>query len=227
MLKTLTGVKNRIVKHYQPEKIILFGSYSKDNVKKDSDIDILIIKDTDKRFFERQIEVEGMLTDRELPLDILVYTPDEVRMQFSTGNPLIEEIMEKGRLLYMRKTTAVWIKDAEEELDSALILFEHEKYRPACYHAQQCVEKGLKALLLESGKRPDRTHDIIDLFNKVRKSGFDCGLIMEEAIFLNSIYKGRYPTEQGLLPQGAPSQKDAERAISSANGLMEKLKSLG
>lgn len=47
----------------------------------------------------------------------------------------------------MRKTTAIWIKDAEEELDSALILYEHEKYRPACYHVQQCVEKGLKALL--------------------------------------------------------------------------------
>lgn len=70
MLRTLTGVKNRIVNHYRPERIILFGSYSKGKFNKDRDIDVLIIKDTDKRFLERQMEVEDILTDRALPLDI-------------------------------------------------------------------------------------------------------------------------------------------------------------
>ncbi|TLD39858.1 MAG: hypothetical protein JETT_3880 [Candidatus Jettenia ecosi] len=46
---------------------------------------------------------------------------------------------------------------------------------------------------------------------------------MDDAIFLNSIYKGRYPTEDGLLPHGEPSRKDTEQAISAAKKLIEKL----
>ena len=52
----------------------------------------------------------------------------------------------------MRKATGSWIKEAKDEFDSAIILYEHEKYRGACFHSQQAVEKGLKALILEKGK---------------------------------------------------------------------------
>lgn len=127
----------------------------------------------------------------------------------------------------MRKMTEVWIQDAEEEVDSAIILYEHKKYRGACYHSQQCVEKGLKAVILEKGKRPGRIHDIVELLNQAAKLGFNSGLSMDDAVFLNSIYRGRYPTEEGLLPHGEPAQKDAEKAISAAKALMEKLRGLG
>jgi HEPN domain-containing protein/predicted nucleotidyltransferase len=227
MLKTLKDITNRLVKYYEPEKIILFGSYGKRRFKKgDGDIDLFIVKDTKKRPIERQVEVERILSDRFLPLDIMVYTPEEVRFLFSIGSPFIEEIMEKGRLLYMRKATEAWIRDAQEEFDSAIILYEHGKYRGACYHSQQCVEKGLKAVILEKGKRPGRIHDIVELFNKVTKLGFDSGLSIDEAVFLNSVYRGRYPTEEGLLPHGEPSPQDAEKVLSSAKVLMERLKSL-
>ena len=71
---------------------------------------------------ERQMEVERLLSPRSLPLDLLVYTPDEVRSLFFQGSPLIEEIMERGRILYMRKVTKVWITEAEDELDCAELL---------------------------------------------------------------------------------------------------------
>ena len=51
----------------------------------------------------------------------------------------------------MRKATAVWLADAQEDLDAASILFDHHKYRGACLHSQQSVEKGLKALFVERG----------------------------------------------------------------------------
>lgn len=49
---------------------------------------------------------------------------------------------------------------------------------------------------------------------------FSIDLPIEDAIFLNSIYKGRYPTEEGLLPHGDPSNEDAKKAIEAAKGLM-------
>ena len=224
MQRALKDITNRLVEYYEPEKIIIFGSYGKKQFQIDSDVDLFIVKDTEKRPIERRVEVERILAERLLPLDIMVYTPEEVRFLFSIGSPFIEEVMEKGRLLYMRKTTELWVKDAGEELESAVILYDHGKYRGACYHTQQCVEKGLKAVILEKGKRPGRIHDIIELLNRVTKLEFDSGLSIDEAVFLSSIYKGRYPTEEGLLPHGEPSQKDTEKAISAAKILMERLK---
>src|SRR3990170_6465170 len=226
MLKTVNDVVNRLIEYYKPEKIILYGSSSTESREKDSDVDLLIVKDTDRRLVERQIEVESILSDRLLPLDIIVYTPKEVRFLYSIGSPFIEEVMGKGRLLYMRKATSSWIKEAKDELDSATILYEHGKYRGACYHSQQSVEKGLKALILERGEKPGRVHDIVELLNEVIKQGWNVNLTMDDAIFLNSIYKGRYPTEEGLLPHGEPSREDTEQAISAAKKLIEKLSNI-
>jgi predicted nucleotidyltransferase len=97
MLKTLKGVRDRIIRQYDPERIILFGSYGEAGFTEDSDIDLLVIKNTDKRPIERQLELERIISDRELALDVRVYTPEEVRFLFSIGSPFMEEIMEKGR----------------------------------------------------------------------------------------------------------------------------------
>ena len=226
MIKTLDEIKKRLIEQYDPDSMILYGSYGTEKERHDSDIDLLIIKDSTKSCIERQCEVERILSDRLLPLDIRVYTPHEIRFLFSVGSPFIEEVIERGRLLYMRKTTQVWIQDAEEELDTAVILLEHGKNRGACYHAQQSSEKGLKALIIEKGKRLGRIHDIVDLFNTVASIGYAVSLSMDDAIFLNSIYRGRYPTEEGLLPHGEPSHDDAQRAINASMGLLKGVKTL-
>jgi len=227
MLRSLKDVTDRLIEYYQPDKIILYGSHSAQIANEGSDIDLLIIKDTDKRTIDRRIEVEKLLSDRVIPLDLMIYTPREMLYLFSIGSPFIEEILEKGRLIYMRKATENWLKDGLDELDSALILYENQKYKGSCYHSQQCVEKGLNALILEKGEKAGRVHDIVGLLNKVTKLGWkDTGLSMDNAVFLNSIYKGRYPTEEGLLPHGEPSKGDAGRALSSAKDFMGKLKKI-
>lgn len=226
MIRTVKDITERLIKHYEPDRIILYGSYGTKKERKNSDIDLLIIKKTEKYMIERRIEAERILSDRLLPIDITIYTPEEVRYLFSVGSPFIEEIMEKGRLLYMRKVTGSWIKDVEEELDSAVILYEHGKYRGACYHSQQCVEKGLKTLILERGEKPKRIHDIIELHNIVKEMGWKIDITIDDAVYLNSIYKGRYPTEEGLLPHGEPSIEDAEKAIAVSRVVVERLRKL-
>jgi HEPN domain-containing protein/predicted nucleotidyltransferase len=225
-LDSIEDVVDRLIEVYQPERIILFGSHATGEARKDSDFDLLIVKETRKPPIERRMEVERFLADREIPLDIFVYTPQEVRFLFSMGSPLIEEIASKGKVLYMRRATEGWLRDARDELESALILHDHGKYKGACYHSQQCVEKCLKVLILEKGQIPERVHDIVQLLNKVGQLGWDMTLDMDDAVFLNSIYKSRYPTERGLLPYGEPSKDDSERAVGIAQKVMNRLQEI-
>jgi HEPN domain-containing protein/predicted nucleotidyltransferase len=224
MLATLEEVVERLISAYDPERIILFGSHAAGGAREGSDIDLLIVRETDQRPIDRRIEVERLLSDRRVPLDILVYTPEEVRELYAAGSPFVEEMIETGRVLYMRKTTTAWLAEAQEEMESASILYDHQKYRGACFHSQQCVEKGLKALILEKGRRPARTHDIVELLNVVTADGWAVGLPMDDAVFLNSVYRGRYPTEEGLLPHGEPTGEDARRALRAAETVLEHLR---
>jgi len=85
-----------------------------------------------------------------------------------------------------------------------------------CYHAQQAVEKILKAILTEKKIEFSRTHNVLDLSNAVKEIGYESPLSEEDAVFLNSVYRARYPAALGLLPTGEPTKKDAERALHSA-----------
>lgn len=221
MLKTLDEIRERLISAYDPDRIILFGSRAAGTNTDESDYDLLILKETSARPIDRRIEVETILQDRDVPLDIMVYTPPEMNYLYSIGSPFIEEVIETGRVLYMRKATGDWIREAEDEIASAQILLEHEKFKAACYHSQQAVEKGLKALIIEKGERPGRVHDIVELLAHTKRLGWQIELPMDEAVFLNSIYKGRYPAEEGLLPHGYPAKQDAERAVTAARTLID------
>ncbi|MDO8529138.1 MAG: nucleotidyltransferase domain-containing protein, partial [bacterium] len=66
---------DKIAKDYQPEKIILFGSWAWGNPNENSDADLFVIKDEDKSQIEMMREVDRILWDRDIPVDLLVYKP--------------------------------------------------------------------------------------------------------------------------------------------------------
>lgn len=222
-MTTLDDIVQRLVAGYDPDRIILFGSHATGEGREGSDIDLLVVKETAQRPTERRIEVERLVCDRRVPLDLLVYTPREMRELYATGSPLVESVVESGRVLYMRNATAGWLADAQDEVEMAAILLDHRKGRGVCVHCQQGVEKGLKALLLERGRRPARTHDLVELLNQVMADGWAIELPMDDAVFLNSVYRGRYPSEEGLLPLGEPTEADARRALVAAQTLMRQI----
>lgn len=216
MLNTLDQIRDRVVERLDPDAIILFGSRARGSHLATSDYDLLIVQQTSDRPIDRRIAAERALSDRSVALDIFVFTPQELLDLHGMGSPFVEEVLESGRVLYMRKATEQWLRDCDDELSSAQVLLEHGKHRAACFHSQQCVEKCLKSLILEKGEKPQKTHDLLELRSSVEKLGWRMELDVDDAVFLNSIYKGRYPSEEGLLPYGEPTDQDARRAVESA-----------
>ena len=108
-----------------------------------------------------------------------------------------------------------------------MCLFDEGLYRMVCYHCQQAVEKVLKAILTEHRISFMRTHNIIDLKNAVSTIGYEIDISEEKAVFLNSVYRARYPAALGLLPSGEPTRNDAEKALRIAEkvfNIIDKLK---
>lgn len=121
----------------------------------------------------------------------------------------------------MKRETEEWIKIAKEDLQAAEHLFGASLHRMVCYHAQQSVEKTLKAILVEREIEFSRTHNILDLCMAAKEIGYETPLDAEDAVFLNSVYRARYPADLGLLPKGEPSREDAERALHRARKMWE------
>lgn len=90
---------NELVKNYQPEKVILFGSRVAGKTHKDSDVDLVVIKQTNKNFYDRIEEASGSV-DHILPIDIIVYTPEEFKKMSRESWFVKKEIIAKGRVVY-------------------------------------------------------------------------------------------------------------------------------
>ena len=86
---------------YQPERVYLFGSCARNEADDLSDVDLVVIKNTEEDFFERIRQVIKILN---LPrsIDVLVYTPDEFREMLDRGNAFAEMIIEEGVTIYER-----------------------------------------------------------------------------------------------------------------------------
>ena len=97
-----------LLKPSDPYKVILFGSYAKDNPNIHSDIDIMVILDNShvsKTYRERlnkKIYVRSLVLEinRKVPLDILVYSREELNLVKQRGNHFIDEIERTGRVIY-------------------------------------------------------------------------------------------------------------------------------
>lgn len=94
-------ITDKIVKEFKPQKVVLFGSYAWGTPTKDSDIDIFVIKDDPrKNIRDMAIDLEEILLPRTLPLDLIVYKPEQVERFIKEENMFITKILTKGKTLY-------------------------------------------------------------------------------------------------------------------------------
>ncbi len=91
-----------VVRDYEPQRVILFGSLAQGHVHEWSDIDLAIVKETPRRFIDRIGDVLGLVEPR-VGFNVVVYTPPEVaQMEANDHYFWIDEIVKKGKVLYER-----------------------------------------------------------------------------------------------------------------------------
>jgi len=117
----------------------------------------------------------------------------------------------------MKAITREWLNRAEEDLSAAeLLLTQPELTNMVAFHAQQTVEKALKAVLEESDITPVKTHSLTRLYGLV-ESYMPIAVDQDMLDRLDAVYiESRYPGEMGLLPHGKPAQAEANEFLSFA-----------
>ncbi len=100
--QVIMDITRRIEREYKPEKIILYGSYAYGKPDRDSDIDLLIVKDTNGRPIDRRVEIRKIASDIRMgyPFSPFVLTPNEVIHCLDVGDQFLQEIINRGEVLY-------------------------------------------------------------------------------------------------------------------------------
>lgn len=82
-----------------PQRIILFGSYAAGSERPESDVDLLIIIETDRRESDVAMEIRRWLQP-QFALDLVAITPDRLKQRIAWGDSFLRGILQQGVLLY-------------------------------------------------------------------------------------------------------------------------------
>src|SRR5512142_776703 len=97
--QNLRKIVPRIVKVAHPEKIILFGSAARGQMRSDSDVDLLVVKSGAHR---RRLasEIYMHLFDMKQSIDVIVVTPEDIERYGHSPALIIEPALREGRVVY-------------------------------------------------------------------------------------------------------------------------------
>jgi len=98
--KEIQNITYQIIEKYKPEKIILFGSAAQGERNLDSDVDFLIIKKETPFYGADRIRELSRIIDRKIPVDLLIYRPEEFENRLKLGDPFLKLILKEGKVLY-------------------------------------------------------------------------------------------------------------------------------
>ena len=99
--RRIEELSERIVQEFQPERIILFGSYAYGQPRPDSDVDLLVLLPFQGKGFRKSLEILNLLSP-EFPVDLIARRPDDTARRYAEGDPLIREALDHGKVLYER-----------------------------------------------------------------------------------------------------------------------------
>jgi len=100
--KKIDEVVIRIASRFNPDKIILFGSYANGTPNEDSDLDLLIVQDSDLPMQKRGLDIRLSLIGTKIPMDILIYTKSEFDQENNNNFSFLNSAMKNSKILYER-----------------------------------------------------------------------------------------------------------------------------
>ena len=193
--KAIQATCDDIVREFAPLQVILFGSYAYGAPTEDSDVDLLVVMDILKsETWQQRCAIKARIPKR-FPLDLQVRSAADIAYRFSHNDWFLHEVLEKGDVLYETEgalppmelaedtLVPIWqekgvinpltlekVRTAESDWEGVKRLQQPltpQLYDLVCFHAQQCIEKYLKAWLQEANLPVPRTHDLQELLHLI------------------------------------------------------------
>jgi predicted nucleotidyltransferase len=93
-------LKERIAQAMKPEKIFLFGSYAENRATDDSDVDLVVVMESDLAPHQRNVALKRLFPRRTFSLDAFVYTPQEFARYKDVPGTIVYNASHHGKLLY-------------------------------------------------------------------------------------------------------------------------------
>ena len=236
---------------YEPEKVILFGSAARGETDEFSDIDLIVIKDTEERFFQRLLDVTAYLP-RDVAIDVLVYTPGEFEVMVNGGNAFIQQALDEGQVLYEKppgeregnaappweqpvqkgrsfvkealETARRWLAQAQYNLNMAEALLEGGFWAGACFNAEQTAQLALKAFLFARGRRNITIHSVQELAKQCADEDGGFLPFVDYGKFLDRYYlTTRYPDAlpEPAIPFESFTEQETRQAVGYASEIVE------
>ena len=100
--RAINAIVKRIAEQFDPERIILFGSYAYGQPRPESDVDLLVVLETEERPRIKQLEIARALSPHPFGMDILVRTPEQLQERLAMGDYFLREITTQGKVMYER-----------------------------------------------------------------------------------------------------------------------------
>jgi predicted nucleotidyltransferase len=97
----IAKLTQRIVREFEPDKVVLFGSYAYGHPGPESDVDLLVVLPFTGRPFRKSLEILNRVAP-DFPVDLLARHPEDTSRRYAEGDPLIREALDHGKVLYER-----------------------------------------------------------------------------------------------------------------------------
>lgn len=101
-MEAIEAVARRIAQKFDPDKIILFGSYAYGDPKPWSDVDLLVVMETPEGNLAQMLAISRALSPHAFGLDIIVHSRRALSERLTANDFFLKEIVTNGKVLYER-----------------------------------------------------------------------------------------------------------------------------
>jgi len=97
--EAINDVVRQVIEKFNPQRIVLFGSYAAGKPRPESDVDLLVVMDTPLRESEQAYQICREI-DYLFGLDLIVISPRRLKQRLEWGDTFLKEITQQGVMLY-------------------------------------------------------------------------------------------------------------------------------
>ena len=231
-------------------RAIVFGSHARGEAREFSDLDLMIVADSERGFVSRPRDFRAVKRAWNWAMDIIVYTPDEYEMMRAQGRYFIELLETEGVVIYKRRGLRAalrrrpwlgwkrrrwssmsgernlvegtrWIRQAEHELQITRSVLQGGYWGKVCHQSHTVAELSLKALAYYRGDKKPWGHSLDTLLQDVEDTFPDLVALLPDAERLNDYHTATiYPVTFSDSP---PFEKYDEAEATAALAAAERI----